>query len=356
MAPCNPPLVPRFQRLHSSEPSPNPLRLSTKNIPAAQRSFPSRGCVIRPCYLQGPAFIPAERSVRTRKAGGQHGVPDSGPDPWPVIPLQVPCHPGHRSLMCLLCSDSSFPWVRGNPHLPGSFRASRDTSATPRQAQQVPELSRFPGRCHPPTEHPHPPLGASRAARGAVPAQQVGAAEASGGGSERMAALPGASGGCFGGDADSPSPQPVRCPAPLPPSAPRGRHLPGSRRLRLCAPGPDMQLLSPARDGMGLDRAGLSAGPPPPPPPAAARPCRALRGGARRGAGRCQRHRPRGIAAAAPTGCCPPGHRPGAVGVLRRGLCSPGRVPMQGAWPPWGTGSPCVVLGPHGGSLRSGTH
>lgn len=284
MAPCNPSLVPRFQRLHSSEPSPNPLRLSTKNIPAAQRSFPSRGCVIRPCYLRGPAFIPAERSVRTRKAGGQHGVPDPGPDPWQVIPHQVPCHPGHCSPMCLLCSVSSSPWVRGNPHLPGSFRALRDTSATPRQAQQVPELSRFPGRCHPPTEHPHPLLGASRAARGVVPVQQVGAAEAFGGGSEGIAALPGASGGCFGGDADSPSPQLVRCPAPLPPSAPRGRHLPGSRRLRLCAPGPDMQLLSPARDGMGPGRAQRGAAAPPAAGRRSPMPCAAGRCSARRGA------------------------------------------------------------------------
>lgn len=149
MAPCNPSLVPWFQRLHSSERSPNPLRLSTKNIPAAQRSFPSRGCVIRPCYLRGPAFIPAERCVRTGKAGGKDGVRDPGTDPWQVVPLQASCHPGHRSLMCFLCSASSSLWVRGNPHLPGSFRAPRDTGATPRQAQQVPELSRFPGRCPP---------------------------------------------------------------------------------------------------------------------------------------------------------------------------------------------------------------
>lgn len=49
--------------------------------------------------------------------------------------------------------------------------------------------------------------------------------------------------------------RPVRCPSPIPPSPPRGRHLPGGRRLRLCAPGPDMRLLRPGRAGPG--RAGV---------------------------------------------------------------------------------------------------
>ncbi|XP_063205919.1 uncharacterized protein LOC134522303 isoform X1 [Chroicocephalus ridibundus] len=98
---------------------------------------------------------------------------------------------------------------------------------------------------------------------------------------------------------------------------------------------------------------GLSSGLPTPPPlaAAAARPCCALRGGAGRCAGRCQRAQPRGIAAAPPNGCCSErgsgprlpavtgGHRGrlresyGPSPVLREGLCR---------------GSPCRVAGPQG--------
>lgn len=97
----------RSHRLRSSERSPNPLRLGTKNIPAAQSSFPSRGCVIRPCYLRGPDSIPAEggRGTRRDRTQGRATAPRS---PTPL----------HLLSLCPASSDPN-PYRRGGTHSSG---------------------------------------------------------------------------------------------------------------------------------------------------------------------------------------------------------------------------------------------
>lgn len=216
-------------------------------------------------------------------------------------------------------------------------------------AQQVPELSHFPGRCCPVCPHPASPSQARSFPGSPCPKQpgeqcrcirsvQRGPGGVRGWKRGSTAALQGASGGCWGGGemraARTLARPPARWGSPLPS---RQAH-PATGTYRAAAgcgsapraPTCSWRLLRPVWDGMGWDGVGsgrtwtgangLSSGRPPPQPPAAVRPCCALRGGAGRCAGRCLRAQPRGIAAA-PSG-----------GRGREGACprSPGRVLAQG--------------------------
>lgn len=123
----------RSHRLRSSERSPNPLRLGTKNIPAAQSSFPSRGCVIRPCYLRGPDSIPAEggRGARRDRTQGRATAPRP-PTPSHLLSLRS-------------ASSGPNPYRRRGTRSSGCSGGIRGAPQT--RAQQVPELGLSPCRC-----------------------------------------------------------------------------------------------------------------------------------------------------------------------------------------------------------------
>lgn len=179
-------------------------------------------------------------------AGCPLAIPQS-----PRLPLTLP-----RSLMCLLCSASSSPkprgcrairssrgpqgsegyrchstaspWLNRSPSLAACQAGASPPAPAPAPAPSIP----IPG-----TELPGQPL--PKAARERCRRSRLLQRELGGGSWGGTAALQGASGGCCGGEGTRAAPSPARpparcrCPAPLPLSAPRGRHLPGSRRLRL---------------------------------------------------------------------------------------------------------------------------